>query len=486
MALLNACQVISQFSAISAGTGDGRTHAEPAATFVRILSLSNFELFTFGAGCAIPHATFYTQLAIKTTLLPLGPVMLLWIRAVLKRGSPAQRRAQAQNAAKFALLWLELVLPTGAFALRWPLKPHADPHAALPPHHYICKINHHVVFSAPHCNVPVATTIAQAFACEMIDGQKLLRVQLSQACDPLQARRRFWRNWAIISLLAYPVGVPLLLLCLLLPQRTRILELQDELQHQSSVAQRPVGLLDLSTAQRDARYEETRLVVKVRQGNEASRAFDRQRRMRALVFGTGMLPFGIAPYAVGAPVLYRTLGFCFGVLPGLTFTLLAVTPGDISAIARLMKCMVGLCCLLMLLYLYSSIAIINTLFSEGSRVCIDYQGVSVPCWVSISHALMYFTYAILMFEIGIRRNLTSLCAQRVHNRFDLIWGLWARWLFGYTFLRTVLLLLPYLFFAECRAFLGSGLGMMEVLSLFATSALSKFAFTPRYSKSLEN
>ena len=112
MILVQVCQVISQFSSISQGTGDGRTYAEPASTFVRILALTNFDVFVFGAGCSIPHATFYTTLALKTTVLPLGPVVLLWIWA----GVTKKRRV----AAKISLLWIEIVLTTGEYTSHTP------------------------------------------------------------------------------------------------------------------------------------------------------------------------------------------------------------------------------------------------------------------------------------------------------------------------------------------------------------------------------
>ena len=70
----------------------------------------------------------------------------------------------------------------------------------------------------------VSTTIAQTFACETIDGEKFLRAQLTQTCDASSARRRSWRNFALFLILAYPIGFPLFLLCLLLPQRARIRE----------------------------------------------------------------------------------------------------------------------------------------------------------------------------------------------------------------------------------------------------------------------
>lgn len=59
MSLIHVCQVISQFTSISHETGDGRTYAEPAATFVRALSLFNFDLLSFlPLACSLPSSAF--------------------------------------------------------------------------------------------------------------------------------------------------------------------------------------------------------------------------------------------------------------------------------------------------------------------------------------------------------------------------------------------------------------------------------------------
>ena len=111
--IVQACQIISQFTSISQGTGDGRTYAEPAVTFSRFLSLSNFDLLTFmPLGCSIPRSTFYTSLLLKSTALPLGPVALLWIWATLMT-KPGKRDGAKKTAAKLSLLWVEMVLPSG-------------------------------------------------------------------------------------------------------------------------------------------------------------------------------------------------------------------------------------------------------------------------------------------------------------------------------------------------------------------------------------
>ena len=74
----------------------------------------------------------------------------------------------------------------------------------------------------------VSTSIIQTFVCEEIDGEKVLRAQMTQTCDPSSARRQSWKTVAVLMVIAYPIGFPLLLICLLLPQRARIRELMEE------------------------------------------------------------------------------------------------------------------------------------------------------------------------------------------------------------------------------------------------------------------
>lgn len=151
----------------------------------------------------------------------------------------------------------------------------------------------------------------QTFACQTISGKWMLRAQLSLACDPSSSRRRLWRNWAILNLLMYLIGFPLFLICLMLPQRARIRknsflvpcrfvccccshaipsnqilgELMEEVTRQSSIARRPITLLDLREVQRDSNYQETQLITKLKQGREAGKALCFQRRQPTVVIG---------------------------------------------------------------------------------------------------------------------------------------------------------------------------------------------------------
>ena len=204
---------MSQFTSISQGTGDGRTYAEPAFTFTRVISLCNFDVLSFlPLSCCVPNSNFYTHLLIKCTLLPLGPVALLWTHALCAK--PDKRRKARQSAAKLSLLWLEMVLTTGECT-------NARYYLTLTQNRH----NSRSVFQCLCTCTAVSTTITQTFACEKIDKDYFLRADMTLACDISSARRQSWKTLAILMLLAYPLGFPLLLLCLLLPQRGRIREL---------------------------------------------------------------------------------------------------------------------------------------------------------------------------------------------------------------------------------------------------------------------
>ena len=88
-------------------------------------------------------------------------------------------------------------------------------------------------------NAVVSTTITQTFACETIDGEEFLRAELNLICDPSSARRQFWKNYAVIMLAVFPIGVPLLLVYLLVSQRARIHELMGEVIAETSVVTPP-------------------------------------------------------------------------------------------------------------------------------------------------------------------------------------------------------------------------------------------------------
>lgn len=158
--------------------------------------------------CSLPSSDFYTLLAIKTTILPLGPVALVWTYALCAK--PGKRRKARQTAAKLSLLWVEIVLTAGEYTVSSSILQHHC-HSLV-----VCLCTSRPLVMA------VSTTITQTFACDKVDGDYFLRAQMTLACDSSSTRRQTWVTFAVFMLLAYPIGFPLLLLCLLLPQRARI------------------------------------------------------------------------------------------------------------------------------------------------------------------------------------------------------------------------------------------------------------------------
>ena len=253
---------------------------------------------------------------------------------------------------------------------------------------------------------------------------------------------------------------------------------------QSALLTRSVSLLELPEVQRDSDYEETKLAVKYRQGKEASTAFNRHRRLPALTVGTSLLLCGAAPSFYSAPKLYHLLGFTIGILPGTTLVLLSILPTDHVRIIRWMKLMAGFCAVFALTFMNRGIVIASSLFDEENS-CIDYRGVTVPCWISAIHTMLYALLAVLCFEV-VRRLVVRLCTKQhtVSSRFEFSWGLWGTWLWGYTF-TTVFFVAPYFCFEEGRLFLGTATGIFEMLSLVATSSLGKLASTKSYYTELQ-
>ena len=116
--MLDVSQTISQFSSISQSTGGRHTVSEPAASFIQLLSLSNVEVFQFlPLKCSMPTSTFYSKLLITTTLLPLGPIAMVWIFFMFRAGARRRPLEAAKKAAKCSLYWIDIVLPTISTAI---------------------------------------------------------------------------------------------------------------------------------------------------------------------------------------------------------------------------------------------------------------------------------------------------------------------------------------------------------------------------------
>ena len=188
--LLDATQVVSQFSYISETTGSRHTLPEPTTSFVQLLSLSNVEILSFlPVECSIPDSSFYTTLLFKTTVLPLAPIAMVWMYFMIRTGmarhkngnSPSETTfcAATKRSAKLSLYWIGFTLPT------------------------------------------ISTTIAQALSCSQIDDQYFLRVDYSLRCDGSN-RRKLWKFYALCAATLYPIGLPLAVFLLLYSRSARV------------------------------------------------------------------------------------------------------------------------------------------------------------------------------------------------------------------------------------------------------------------------
>ena len=263
----------------------------------------------------------------------------------------------------------------------------------------------------------------------------------------------------------------------------------QEVNRQSSLANRSVNLLDLGGLQRDSMYQETKLVVKFRHGIVALTAFQRQRRVRTAALGALLIVIGI-PFLASA-LFFDAPDWCselfvgVGLYPGATIMLLAMRPDDHSMIKTVMKIIIGACTIIGLMQLGGIIPVV-TQSSFGDGDCIDYRAAAVPCWCSALQVIGVVARALIIIEVGVRRIFVRLWStQKLDGRHDLIWGGWGRYLAGFAATNTTFVLLIYLFFANGRAFLGSAAGIVSVLFTLETAALAKFAFTDAWRKNVQ-
>ena len=276
--------------------------------------------------------------------------------------------------------------------------------------------------------------------------------------------------------LAYPIGFPLLLLCLLLPQRSRIRELQDEMDRQSSIAQRSMHLADLQGVQRDSFYEETKLIVKYKQGKVAERAFNRQRRLPALIVGGLMFVTGVllqaSPLIFSLQTIYRDIGFLILSLPGSAILLFALLPGDDWIIKKVTAFAVGIGILWSAGAVILVARIVRAYLNDEGGTCLDFRYERVPCWNSVVHIVLLVYIAIVTLEVLIRRPLMSLVKGNAD--LDALWRLWSAVGAAFSFNRFIMIV-AYTFFAEGRAFLRSTWGMVVIICVPETVALLQLA-----------
>ena len=263
----------------------------------------------------------------------------------------------------------------------------------------------------------------------------------------------------------------------------------QEVNRQSSLANRPVNLLDLGGLQRDSMYQETKLVVKFRHGIVALTAFQRQRRVRAAALGALLIVIGI-PFLASA-LFFDAPDWCselfvgVGLYPGATIMLLAMRRDDHLMIKTVMKVIIGACTILGLMQLSGIIPVV-TQSSFGDGDCIDYRATAVPCWCLALQVIGVVARALIIIEVGVRRVFVRLWStQNLDGRHALIWGGWGRYLAGFAATNATFVLLVYLFFANGRAFLGSAAGIVSVLFTLETAALAKFAFTDAWRQNVQ-
>ena len=105
------CQVISQFSIISAANDKSGRYPQPAASLASILSVSTFDLPAFVPfGCLFPGATFYHMLLFKT-LGPIVAIALLWSYPLCYVFTRSPHAEATRISAQYTVLLLELLLP---------------------------------------------------------------------------------------------------------------------------------------------------------------------------------------------------------------------------------------------------------------------------------------------------------------------------------------------------------------------------------------
>ena len=156
-------EVISQFATISSGTGD-EGFPEPAATFVRVLGVTNLDFLGFvPLGCVFRNATFYHKVFFKCCA-PLVAMIILgcYPLSARLRGNPTEMASRIAKRA--ALLLLEIALPN------------------------------------------IATSLVQVFVCDSFDGKaSFLRAQLTLRCNDSN-QRISWVFFSAIALVVYVVG----------------------------------------------------------------------------------------------------------------------------------------------------------------------------------------------------------------------------------------------------------------------------------------
>lgn len=170
--------VISEFATISSETGSSR-YPEPAATVASSLGLTNLNVFGLVPVDCFLNGSFYNKLAMKTAT-PLVAVLVLWLYPLYLYLKGKDRSTAVHRAARFSLLGMELICPS------------------------------------------TTSTIFRTFVCVRFGDDFFLRANLMIPCDKSLSVRRWWKFYAGLMIAVYPLGVPLMLFCLMYPNRAEI------------------------------------------------------------------------------------------------------------------------------------------------------------------------------------------------------------------------------------------------------------------------
>ena len=140
-------------------------------------------------GCVLPEATFYSKLVAKTAG-PVMPLALLWawpaVCAIRGAGKTKLEHC-TRFAAKFSLLWLELILTSVSTTI-------IETFVSLYLPNYrgmgnLCPINKCILWQV----------------CSGYDGEYFLNAQMTLRCDG-SPRRNAWLVFAGLAVGVYPLG----------------------------------------------------------------------------------------------------------------------------------------------------------------------------------------------------------------------------------------------------------------------------------------
>ena len=213
--ILYALQVIYQYTMIVTGHEIDFKLPGPIKHFIALLGpIGALEVFRFfQLDCWYANNNYYTKLVLST-LAPFAVCALVFVWFMVVRPSCRRRRGGQQAASEQHPLTLSLG---------------------------VCIFFLEFVLSA------VSATIFNTFSCRDFGDEHLfLAEDLTVSCDSDDASRQFWTGYALLCVLVYPVGVPLLLFVALYHFKDQIkhaMEKEFEEAHKSGRARSPSIIL---------------------------------------------------------------------------------------------------------------------------------------------------------------------------------------------------------------------------------------------------